>query len=190
MTITSARGRVMLNYLPSQFYLASTVLAAILEAQGEQLDALQTATDQLLLAAYLDTAPDWSLPLWEEEYGLGVSPTLSSADRKARIAPLILGGIMPNQPSLTAFLARIVPGSGSRIIEDFAGYTVTIGFLDIHSIPDNFQAVRDAVRAYLPAHLDLILSYGVLTWDALDALGYTWDALDALALNWNQFEVI
>lgn len=195
MTLVSPRGLVMLSYLPRPFYSGATVapgtvMGAILQAQGVELDLLKLATDQVLLATYLSTAPDWSLPLWESEFGLLFDGTLSSAQRKARIAPLLLGGVMPTLGTITALVATYI-GTAFTVAEEIPTYTVWIRFAGLSGIPANWLALKAALRAALPAHLRFELVFGTgLTWDQLDALGWTWDYLDALNIDWDQLEVL
>jgi hypothetical protein len=179
----------MLANMPQKFYASSTIMADILAAQGAQLDQLQAAVTDVLLAAYLTTAPDWSLTLWEQEFGLAFNGALSSTQRRARIAPLLLGGVMPTIPSVANLLAPFNLGAFT-IEEDIPTYTVWFRVAAQTNLPANWLAVLTTLRQTLPAHLAIVVNFGTPTWDYIDSLNWTWDQLDSYLLSWNQLEVL
>ncbi|MGE5552819.1 MAG: putative phage tail protein [Betaproteobacteria bacterium] len=184
--LTSARGQAMLGYLP-WYYETSRVMRAILQAQGSELDRLRQALDETLAQFFVNTAT-WGLDTWEKELGLPVAPAQSESERRDRIVSR-LQGFGTATISVVKQVAEAYDKGRCQVIEDFPAYTVTIRFVDTTGIPPNLEDLKAAVRAVVPAHLDLKYEFNYLVWDELDTRGWTWDQLDALALTWDALEV-
>jgi hypothetical protein len=188
MTITSERGLLMLDYLPP-YYAASRVMTALLRSQGAEFDRLNLALNDTLDQFFVETAT-WGLDTWETELALSVAPPgMSYADRRLRILAILGGDNTATLARVKALIETLYAGV-VHVIEDYAAYRVYIRFYDPPGIPTNFTAIEAAVRAMVPAHLDLYWIFASLTWNALDALNLTWDQLDALNLTWNELEVL
>ncbi len=176
----------MLTYLP-RYYETSRVIRAILQAEGAEFDKLRQALNEILDQFFVRTAT-WGLDRWEEEVGLPVTPDQPEAERRDKIISRLRG-----YGTATIRIVKQVAESYDKgtvdVIEDFAGYTVTIRFVDTTGVPPNLEDLKAAVRAVVPAHLDLKYEFNYFIWDEWDAKNETWDAFDSLALTWSQLEV-
>lgn len=185
-TITSTRGQEALTYLP-RYYETSRVMKAILQAEGAEFDKLRQALDETLNQFFVSTAT-WGLDRWESELGLPPASDQPDAERRDRIISRLRG-----YGTATIRIVKQVAESYDKgavdVIEDFAVYTVTIRFVDITGIPPNIDDLKAAVRAVVPAHLDIRYEYNYFIWNEWDAKNETWDAFDLLALTWDQLEV-
>ncbi|WP_374713112.1 putative phage tail protein [Symbiobacterium terraclitae] len=184
--ITSPAGRRMLGYLPPLYEVSRTMKAG-LQAEGVEIDALRQAIDDALNQRFVRTTT-WSLDDWERELGLPPAADQPVGERRDRIVSRIRG-----YGTATVQLVKQVAESYDQgtvdVIPDPPAYTVTVRFVDTRGIPPNLQDLQAAVRAVLPAHLDVRYEFRYFLWSDLDALNITWDDWDALGLTWDEVEV-
>jgi hypothetical protein len=186
MTVTSERGQQMLSYVPP-YYSTSRIMQALYQAEGLEFDALRDALNQVLDQFFVDTAT-WYLDQWESDLALAQNPSLTDDERRWRIKSKIRG-----YGTATISLVKNVAEAYDRgkvdVIEDFAAYTVHIWFVDTRGVPPNIDDLKAALRAVVPAHLDIQYKYHYLLWEELDAKGWTWDQFDAQGYTWDELEV-
>jgi hypothetical protein len=183
---TMSRGETMMGYLPD-YYRTSRVMRAVLEAQGNELEKLYQAFDNILDQLFIDTA-SWRLDYWEEELGLKVMPEQPVEQRRDKIKSRLRG-----QGTATIKLVKQVAETYDKgkvdVIEDVSSYTVTLRFIDTIGIPANLEDLKAAVRAVVPAHLALEFDFNYFIWDELDKKNWTWDELDGLHMTWDELAV-
>lgn len=176
----------MTTYLP-RYYEISRVMRAILQAEGVEFDKLRQALDETLNQFFIRTAT-WGLDRWEEEVGLTVTPDQPEAERRDKIISRLR-----NYGTATIKVVKEVAEAYDKgaidIVEDHAAYTITVHFVDTTGVPPNLDDLKAAVRAVVPAHLDILYEFNYFLWQDLDAQNWTWDQLDALALTWDEWEV-
>lgn len=184
--ITSVRGQEMLTYLP-RYYETSRIMRAILQAEGTEFDKLRQALNEILDQFFVRTAT-WSLDRWEEEVGLPVTPDQPEAERRDKIISR-LRGYGTATISVVKQVAEAYDKGAINVIEDQGANIVIIQFVDTTGIPPNLDDLKTAVRAVVPAHLDILYEFNYFLWQDLDAKAWTWDTLDSLALTWDALEV-
>lgn len=184
--ITSARGQEMLTYLP-HYYETSRIIRVILQAEGTEFDKLRQALDETLNQFFVNTAT-WSLDTWEEELGLPIMPDQPIDERRSKIISRIRG-IGTATISIIKNVAESYVNGTIDIVEDFSTYTIIVQFVDTRGIPPNLDDLKAALRAVVPAHLDIKYEFSYFIWDELDKKQWTWDQLDALSLTWDKLEV-
>ena len=176
----------MLSYLPP-YYETSRVMRSILQAEGAEFDKLREALDETLNQFFVNTAT-WGLDQWEEELGLPITPDQLDAERRDKIISRLRG-----YGTATIYIVKNVAESYDKgaidIVEDHAAYTITVHFVDTTGVPPNLDDLKAAVRAVVPAHLDILYEFNYFLWQELDSKNWTWDQLDALALTWDALEV-
>ena len=184
--ITSVRGQEMLTYLP-RYYETSRIMRAILQAEGIEFDKLRQALDETLNQFFVNTAT-WGLDRWEEELGLPITLDQPEAERRDKIISRLRG-----YGTATIYGVKKVAESYDKgtidIVEDHAAYTITVRFVDTTGVPPNLDDLKAAVRAVVPAHLEIKYEFNYFIWDELDKKLWTWDQLDALNLTWSELEV-
>ncbi|MFS8639313.1 MAG: YmfQ family protein [Symbiobacteriaceae bacterium] len=185
--ITSQSGQRMAGYLPP-LYETSRVVRSMLDAAGAELDELRRALDEVLAQFFVRTST-WGLDKWEEALGLPPAPNLTEAERRDRIVSHIRGTGTATI-SVVRQVAEAYDKGSIDIIEDHAAYTVIVRFVDTRGVPTNIDDLKAAVRAVLPAHLDVVYQFRYLLWSELDARQLTWEALDQMALTWPELEVL
>lgn len=185
-TLTSTRGTAMLSYLPA-YYETSRIMKSVLQAQGGEMDLVREALDDTLKQFFVQTAT-WGLDRWEQELGLAVAPEQPVGERRDKITSR-LRGYGTATLSIVKKVAESYQNGTIDPIEDFAAYTVTIKFVDTAGVPANLGDVQAALRAVIPAHLDVTYEFNYFVWNELDAHNWTWDQFDAFGLTWDQWEV-
>ncbi|TMV48116.1 DUF2313 domain-containing protein [Paenibacillus mesophilus] len=176
----------MMSYLP-RYYETSRVMGSVLQAEGTEFDNLRAALDSTLDQFFARTAT-WSLDAWERELGLTPAPAQPIGERRDKVVSR-LRGTGTATIRVVKDVAEAYDNGTIDVVEDHAAYTVTVRFVDTFGVPPNVNNLLDAVRAVLPAHLDLLYEFNYFLWSDLDAGNWTWDQFDALNLTWDQLEV-
>lgn len=183
--ITSPRGQVMLASLP-RFYETFREIRYLAQTEGVESDTLMQSIDDTLNQFFVGTST-WALDDWEKELGLSPAQNQPDQERRDRITSRLRGSGTATI-SIVKQVAESYDKGSIDIIEDHAAYTVTIRFVDTFGVPPNLDDLKAAVRAVLPAHLELVYEFNYFLWSDLDAQNWTWDQLDALNLTWDQIE--
>jgi hypothetical protein len=176
----------MASYIP-RIYETSRVMGSILQAEGEELERLRQALDGTL-DQFFARRVTWGLDLWEEELALSPSPKQPFGERRDRIVSRLRGTGTATSRVIKE-VSEAYDNGAIDVIENHAEYAVTIRFVDTLGVPPNIDDLLIAVRAVLPAHLDLLYEFNYFLWGDLDAENWTWGQLDALNLTWDQLEV-
>lgn len=162
-------------------------MRSILQAEGAEFDKLREALDETLNQFFVNTAT-WGLDQWEEELGLPITPDQLDAERRDKIISRLRG-----YGTATIYIVKNVAESYDKgaidIVEDHAAYTITVHFVDTTGVPPNLDDLKAAVRAVVPAHLDILYEFNYFLWQELDQKMWSWDVLDSLALQWSELEV-
>jgi len=184
--ITSASGQRMMTYLP-RYYETSRIMRALNQSRGVEIDKLRQAINETLAQFFVSTAT-WGLDIWEQELGLAVTPAQPTSERRDKIRSR-LRGYGTCTIKLVKQVAESYVNGAVDVIQDHAGYIVIVRFVDTHGIPPNLTDLQAAVRAIVPANLDIQYEFFYFLWDDLDTQAWTWDQLDALGLTWKELEV-
>lgn len=184
--LRSPRGQAMLGYMPP-FYQTSRVMKAVLQAQGGEVDSLLSALKGTLDQFFVRTAT-WDLDIWERELGLAPGEDLALSERRDRVISRLRGtGTCTFQ--VLKQVAESYDQGAVMAFQDHAAYTVYIRFVSTRGIPTNLPDLQTAVRAVVPAHLEIVYVFRYATWDSLDDRRLTWSDLDSLSLTWDELEV-
>lgn len=184
--ITSERGKEMLGYLP-RYYDTSRVMKSIIQAEGFEFDKLRQALNEILDQFFVRTAT-WEIDDWENELGLTPSQDQPLSERQDRVVSR-LRGTGTATIKVVKEVAESYDNGSIDVIEDHAVYTDIIMFVDTAGVPPNLDDLKKAVRAVVPAHLEIIYEFNYFLYSDMDAQGWTWDDLDALNLTWDDLEV-
>ena len=96
----------------------------------------------------------WSLPLWEEEFGLKVGDTTSNYEerREMLIAKLRSTGTTTKEKIIE--VGDSFTNGGVNVIEDNPNYFFTVEFTSVIGLPRNLKDFEEAINTIKPAHLD------------------------------------
>lgn len=177
MTTTTDRGTKMLGYMNHTLYREATILHAVLDAIGGELDLIAAATDELRDQFFVQTAT-WGLDRWEEFVGLPIAPSgLADADRRERIIARLRG-----VGTVNIALVKNVAESytyGDVDVDDVStdpalpDYTIDVEFVSEAGIPANLEDLQTVLRELVPSHLDITYTFNYYTVAELSADGFT-----------------
>lgn len=143
--------------LPKSF-LNSTLFnwTGLYKASARQLDDLKAAIIDGQNQLFIDSAT-WMLPVYEAEFAIKLVDESSTAARRNNIMAMSRGGIGATPAAITGVLQSY--GYATNIVENFAGYTVTIQFTDTRGIPSNINDLKALMTRFVPGHLQLQWQY-------------------------------
>lgn len=182
----------MLSYLP-RYYESSTLMRALMQVAGTEMDDLRGAIESLLNNLFVRTADAWGLDLWEAELGLAPDLELTLEERRDRAVAKLTGHGTATREQIARVAASYA--NGEILVEDQDNdpalvYTVRVTFIGERGIPSSLADVERSVQEVIPAHLVLEFAFTYNTWDDIDAQGWTWNQVDALALTWDQWDAM
>lgn len=155
-----SKADLMKSYVPDYLKEAQSY-KVILEAEGPELDAIETNLADVLKQFYVETATEEGLSRWEEFVGLSSYAGKPLDQRRSRIISKLRG-----MGAVTVALIQNVAESyvyGTVAVTDHPEtYSFTIKFVDALGIPPNLQDLKDAIEEIKPAHLAVVYEYKYL----------------------------
>lgn len=181
-----SKADLMKSYVPDYLKEAQSY-KVILEAEGPELDAIETNLADVLKQFYVETATEEGLSRWEEFVGLSSYAGKPLDQRRSRIISKLRG-----YGTVTVNLIRNVAESyvyGTvEVTENPAAYSFTIKFVDPRGIPPNLDDLKAAIEEIKPAHLSVEYQFTYTVWGELNTFGKTWGDLNTLGLTWEQLK--
>lgn len=177
---------LMKSYVPDYLKEAQSY-KVILEAEGPELDNIETSLDDVLKQLYVETATEEGLTRWEEFVGLSSYAGKPLDQRRSRIISKLRGMGTVTVAMIQNVAESYVYGHVT-VTEHPETYSFTIKFVDPYGIPPNLDDVKAAIEEIKPAHLGVVYEFSYMTWDEFDAYNKTWDQWDALNLTWDERE--
>lgn len=198
MVIVSERGLEMAGYLPP-LYEQSTVMEALLEAEGTEMDLLRAAIEELRDQYFARTAT-WGLDRWDSFLGLNNVAGLSDLERQDRAIARIRGFGVANK-ELIEMVAEAFNFGAVEVTDQNDGvapYAINVELVAPGGQPSNIDDFYQAIRAVVPAHLDITYTFNYLTWAEVDTQGWTWAQIDGdnpggpagAPVTWAEWDVI
>ena len=147
-----------------------------------RLEAAQQRLDQLMEAAFIQTAPADRLAVWERILGLPAQSEGPLERRAAILARLSLGPPGFTRAETESLLEQAgFPGS---LQEDCAAATLRLRFGGSTISFALCAPLVHAIEQSLPAQLKIWADIPAKSWDALDAADTAFHDWDALSLRW------
>lgn len=162
--------------------------AGELKGEGEALDGVLSALEDLEREAMVDTAEGWGLEKIEEL--LAHKPVAGSKEaRQAALSALLrIGGDSFTAQALNDNLKGC--GLNAQVSETGERGVVEVRFPDVPGVPDGFEQLKKIIEDIIPCHLQVNYVYWYITWQRIEnrfstwgeigAGGYTWGALEKL----------
>jgi len=151
--MNSEHGKRMLGYLPD-YYAASRVMQVVLEAQGQEIDGIYGALDDIPRQFYVKTAT-WGLRYWEEACGIPVNEADTIETRRARVLAKLRRYPSARRHDIEQIIAAYMT-EPFEIVEHYSEYKFTVK-LPVDGIIDAEAAFRNlchSVEEAKPAHLE------------------------------------
>lgn len=146
----------------------------------------KTEFDDVRAQFDIETAT-WSLPDWENEYGIQIDNNKPADQRKSVVKSKMRSTGATRIPLIKRVAESFMYGEVD-VKQDIPNYTVIIKFIGKYGIPPNIADIKLALREIVPAHLEIQYVFTYITWNELDSYNLTWDELDALNLTWDELE--
>lgn len=154
------------------------------------LDKIEQLLDEMLTETFIQTSSSYGLKFREQLFSEKVKDTLSTDDRREMLMSLYrvsatdfnLEGIVASLTSVGIYVSKIVEDFENSLIK------ITIDNYKNESVP--FEQIKNLIEKYMPAHLDLYIDSGYLTWDMFDAKDLTFDRFEEVIPAWDFFEML
>lgn len=160
--------------------------AALLDALGEQGEAMAALVEELLKQLFPDTAT-WGLSFWEAQLGVTPEDGQSLDERRAAVKAKRAAGGNTTQAAVSA-LVKSVTGYACKV-EVNEDYSFSIRFLGEKEgfIHPDLAALKAALETVKPAHLAAVIQ--PVTWKDIEDANLTWVRLEAEFGSWRELEV-
>ena len=140
------------DYVPD-FLINDPVVRSIYEAQGLEIGEIKYYIQDLIAQCFITTAT-WSLPLWEEEYGLPTIETDTVEERRSRLVAKKRGAGVTNIETIKK-VCKSYSNGDVEVIPHYDEYYFTIKFVSEKGVPPKIQDIYDSIEEIKPAHLDV-----------------------------------
>lgn len=181
VTIVLSADR-MKGYLPP-YWLEYREMVAILEAEGIELDSLNTESEFILTDAFILEMRESRILEWEK--WLGLPPTGTLMDRRLAILNYFAVISKLTKESIQAIVSQLY--NGARAIVRFKDSTIkiTIKPLPEHDTEDiDFQLLLNQLERRKPCHISLYADRYIGTWGEVNLGFQTWGAVKGLRSTW------
>lgn len=145
--LTSPMAQKIIQLVSPIYGEAYTVLW-LYQAIGTILDKMDEWTGSLQDQVLPQTAT-WSIPYWEEQYGIVSDPRLSTEQRRINILQRCRNKSQIN-PKRMEDILKSISGFSTEITENVAKNTFMV---TIHGHIEDLTHVKEAIREMKPAHL-------------------------------------
>lgn len=151
--VKSEAGRRMLSMV-SPIYRRSYVGLWMFELLGRSVDEMRAWVESMKQQIAPGTAT-WSLPYWEEQYGIKIDESIPDARRRAMLLSRTKsrGAFTPGK--LKA-LSEAITGVSARVVERVSPHSFAV-YLPFHT--DRDARLAEEIRRVKPAHMTFELRY-------------------------------
>lgn len=177
--------------LPTGIYTLDENGAAAkeLEAFAEGIDSKDDELDIIIREAFVKTAEDYGLSMWEELFG-----SIRSDETAAVRREMIKGRLRLTDNSFTPSGAEdIVRSLGIdefTITETPSLFAVTIDLSAKSYSKARRKWIKEQLEELLPAHLEIAVIFGTASWNTIDSLNLTANEMDGKNYNWNDIDTL
>lgn len=143
----------MLDNCPA-YYQTSRVYRSYLQAVGTEHDNFNNGINDILNAFFVKIAPDWSIPIWENELALTHGKSDPLELRRAKILAKLEAQPIMTPDRILQIINQFVVDEVARLSVNYAGYSFS-ATVPVDDIPW-FEAMVELVNDIKPAHLEFI----------------------------------
>lgn len=182
MDMTINYNEQMLNYYP-EVIKSIREFQKLIETESLQVDDMHKELTKILDNAYISTADEDRIAMWEKTLGIVPLPQTTLSDRRETILARIYNPEKLNTQSIEDIVSIFTGGKTESYFKD--------GVINVLISPpaDNkqykFENVEQELRKKVPAHLGLNVSVSYYTWDEIFSKNKTWNDINANYSDWN-----
>lgn len=159
-----------------------------LTVYGEALSQVERQLQEIVAQIFVQTATDRDLARHEKLVGLVGREEAPLQTRRDLV--LYRLGVADQDYTVGGITGSIrTAGMVAQLDEDAARERVTVRCSQLLDQTVNLDWLKENLVAMLPAHLEMELDIGLMTWDMFDAGPVTWDKWDATGMTWTEFDV-
>lgn len=155
--LKSEKGRKMLSHISPVYDEAYSTLW-LLQAMGIEFDEIEKWTDEIWKLIVPQTAPEWGLAYWEEEYAIPINPEISVKERRDKIVATIKTKA-PMNPFKISEIATNAAGVQCRVEEYIDDHTFAIYVSAINGTSIDEEKIKYEIKKAKPAHLIFVIRY-------------------------------
>ncbi|MCQ4021536.1 MULTISPECIES: putative phage tail protein [unclassified Ruminococcus] len=176
---------------PTGLYLLeeNAAVSSELKTYSEGIDSKDDELDVIIREAFVASAEDYGLSMWEELFGAvqnGVDVQRRRELIKARMK-------LSNLSFTPAGVQEIIRSLG---IDSFdVSENPSLNLLTIDLSAQSYSKARrrwikEQLEELLPAHLEIVVIFGNASWNYIDSLQLTADQMDAKGYTWNSIDTL
>lgn len=159
-----------------------------LAVYGAAFAMVEQRLEEIRRASGVQTADGEALALHEALVGLTPRDGLDIETRRSLV--LYRLGAAPLDFTCEGIRNAIrAAGMEAKLTEDPGGEALVVHCVRVLDASLDLDGMKRAVRAVLPAHLEVEFDMGELTWDMFDGGGIDWDRWDAADMTWGDFDL-
>lgn len=160
--------------------------AGELASEGEALDGVLSALEELEREVMQDSAESWGLERLEGL--LTYRPVFYDQEgRRAALSALLrIGGDSFTVKALNDNLKGC--GINAIVSETEEQGVVQVHFPNVPGVPEGFERLRKIIEDILPCHLQINYVYWFLVWGQMEEKFPTWGELDRSGHTWEELE--
>lgn len=159
--------RDLVEYLPPHL-AADDENRSIQDALTRLMAKYEAAWDDMLLQLHPETA-GWGLELWEKAYGILGGSGLA-VERRREVVIARIRSARTATVEAVRLLAESFSGGQVEVTEFNSEYRFEVKLVGVLGTPVWYDAFRDAIRAFAPAHLLISYSRRYLTVAEVEAM--------------------
>lgn len=153
------------------------------------IDSSDDILDIIIREAFISTATDYGLAMWEDMFG-GIHSDIDTATRRKLIkARLRLNYNDFTENGVKEILNSL--GITDYVITEYPSlFMVRIDLSTQDYSATQRKWIKNQLEALLPAHLELSLIFGTLSWNKIDELNLTANEMDAKDYSWDDIDTL
>jgi len=167
------------------YYQYAKVYTAIQQAIADELDGVQTDTDDLKNQFFI-TRATWGLKYWEEALGITTVESDSYEIRRSRVLAK-WRGVGNFSADLVKSVCEAFTNGEVVVAFNVATSIVTVTFTGTKGIPPNVSDLQAQIENLVHAHLGLTWVFTYLTFGELGTANNTFEQLEAAGLTFETF---
>lgn len=160
-----------------------------LEAFATGIDSKDGELDVIIREAFVKTAEDYGLSMWEELFG-SVQSGEPPAVRREMIKGRLKLSSLSFTPSGAENIVRSLGIDEFTIKETPSLFMVTVDLSAKKYSKARRKWIKEQLDELLPAHLEIVVIFGTASWNDIDSLNLTANAMDGKHYNWNDIDTL
>lgn len=181
--LTSPSGTRMLTYV-APIYDNSRVMQAVFQANGIEIDNLQTWVQEIRYQAFPQTAT-WGMKYWEQSLGITVDELKPINQRREYVISKLIGVGTPTKKLIEDTAKSYT--NGDIDITVLPSYTFMIEFISEFGVPENVDQFKETIANIKPAHMTVTYKYRYMLAQDFDSYNLTAGDFDDLNVTAAEF---